>query len=426
MRTTAGVGFLEQLDFDYLAHLYHILGPQFSAETSLQEAQDSPIRGSMALLVWQDSIVFVGRLTRGHRSGPRRSIKLELVSKVEPPLPANQLRAALLSTQRRPLQRPGGSLSEKATQRVLDVLMRERPSLTDALSALLAESLPPERPDLRPLAEQRDAVATLLEIARFTPDAALSTDRSWLTGNRRTFLPSTHGITPLEDTMIEHDRGRFLGWEPEETDEIGVRSFTNGAGKELRILNVNRWATETALGCDLIYYNVQHHSYALLQYKRMTSESGEMRYRPDAHFDQQIARMRALDSDCMAQDGSQYRLSPTPSYLKICQLESMQLDKFSVVPGIYLAREQAEIHLNDRDARGDHGGRYFSFKNVQSYMTMSIFTDLLSLGLIGTSGASTEHIREIIDMSLTQRGAAVVGILNDRTMRRPGWKQPAQ
>ncbi|TCM41837.1 hypothetical protein EV648_111211 [Kribbella sp. VKM Ac-2568] len=314
----------------------------------------------------------------------------------------------------------------KATRRAIDILLMERPSLATVIDELVpnVERVSTDR-RLVSLAQQRDGVATLLDIAGFRPDQAIATDTSWLDDNRHTFLPSTTTSAALEDPMVEHDRGTFAGWAPEKSDKLGVSSFTNGNGKNLHIMNVNRWSIETALGVDLIYYHVQRRSFALLQYKRMTAEGGEWIYRPDEHFARQQKRMRSVDQACAAGDHDEFRLNYAPSFFKLCKLESLDVDSLSMIPGMYLTREQADNHLAGPNARGPRNGLYFSYENVKSYLTGSLFTDLVAHGLIGTSGGSSRLLREAIAASLNQRGTAVVGILDDERGRRPGWKEDA-
>jgi hypothetical protein len=225
--------------------------------------------------------------------------------------------------------------------------------------------------------------------------------------------------------MIEHDAGRFLGWSAGRTDTLAVRTYTNGHKKTLQIMNVNRWPIETALGADLIYYHVQRRSFVTVQYKRMITEGGSWLYRSDSHLEKQIHDMRKLDDACVAAGTDRYRFTAAPSFLKICRLESLHVDDLSLIPGMYLTREHAEKHLADTRSDGERGGKYFSFENVDPYLTNTMFTDLVAYGLVGTSGASTTAVQQAIDASLNRRGAAVLGILDDQSGRRPGWMEEA-
>lgn len=175
-----------------------------------------------------------------------------------------------------------------------------------------------------------------------------------------------------------------------------------------------------------MYYHLQHGNFVLLQYKRMSKEGENWLYRPDGQFDRQHARMTALDEECESQPMAQYRLAAAPCFFKMCQVDSLAVDSLSPVGGMYVANKQAAMHLRSRAALGERNGTSFSFENVSGYMTTTLFTDLVAHGLIGTSGASSDLVYRVLEQSLEQRGAAVLGVLDDRRGKRPGWREAVQ
>src|SRR4051794_19449352 len=60
-----------------------------------------------------------------------------------------------------------------------------------------------------------------------------------------------------------------------------------------------------------------------------------------------------------------------------------------------------------------------------SYMTNTMFTELVANGFLGTTGGATKILRKQLDASLDGLGSVVFGVLDDRSGRRPGWGEPA-
>lgn len=400
-------------------------GGRLDCTLSFQEARHRPIRGSLAFIAEREHITYVAALRPGKLvDAIRRACDLTSLVPV-PPMSIRRLEAQLLVSQRAPLLYPGGGLSEKASRVVLDWLRSNNLALSQLLDELLGTTdlgLPQQR--VVQLAQERDAVATLLSIAGLEPDTLFEEHEKDLT-SRSILLPTARASVPLEDPMVQHDTGTFMGWTPKDSDVLGEKIFTDGAGKTLHLLNVNRWRVETHLGPDLLYYHVQRGAFVLVQYKRMTQENTRWLYRPDDNLHEQLQAMATLDKACEKLGATEFRLLPTPSFVKICRLETLDIDSLSMVPGMYLARKQVEAHLGDADATGPRGGRHFSFDNTRDYLTNSMFTELVAHGFLGTSGASTELVQREIEASLLRGGGAVVGVVSDPRGQRPGWRKRA-
>ena len=248
------------------------------------------------------------------------------------------------------------------------------------------------------------------------PDGLLEDGEIATIGQRTTFLPEEQDRSPLEDPMIEHDANTFLGWAPTTADKLGVRTYTDGTGKTLQVMNVNRWSIESALGPDLLYYHVQRRSFVLVQYKRMTREGSHWRYRVDDGFHKQLVAMRELDEKCLKAGSDQrFRLLATPSFVKVCRLDNLDIDSLSMVSGMCMPREQVEAHLARQD-----GASLFDYDNITDYMTSTLFAELVAHGYLGSSGKASDLVKHEISRCLNRTGSLVVGALSDESGRRPG------
>ncbi len=186
-------------------------------------------------------------------------------------------------------------------------------------------------------------------------------------------------------------------------------------------MSVNRWAIETRLGPDLIYYHVQRRSFVLVQYKRMIREGSIWRYRVDDHFRDQLRVMRDLDERCrQAGDDGRFRLLSTPSFVKICRLDDLNIDSLSMVSGMCMPREQVEVYLAHPNSP-----QTFEYGIVRDYMTSTLFALLIANGYLGTGGASSDLVKQEIDNALNRRGSVLVGAFSDTSGQRPSWRSPS-
>ncbi|MEU3455320.1 hypothetical protein ABZ671_17240 [Micromonospora sp. NPDC006766] len=227
----------------------------------------------------------------------------------------SRLRAALRKDQRRPLERQG-KLTDKASRVVLEVLFAEEPELDPVIGSLFGiRDIDLPVPRKVALAEERDSFASLCAFTGapdlLPADGFLTEEEIGSISDRDSLLPSMPGITPREDPMVEHDANTFLGWTRQESDRLAVRKFTDGKGRTLEIMNVNRWPIETRLGTDLIYYHKQRRSFVLVQYKRMVPDGSSWRCRVDDHFRQQLDVMRTLDNKCRQEEPGSEAFSAT-------------------------------------------------------------------------------------------------------------------
>jgi hypothetical protein len=384
----------------------------------------SRIKARVVLVAYHGAISFIAAIDGETRADDIRwTFTLQAVTALDRPMELSRLNAALKASQRRPIDEQG-AFSELASRTVVDVLLdhqRDLGLLLDELFAVRHVDLPEERRVA--FAQERDGLASLFGFTGFPSllpeDGLLNENEAADLANRDSFLPQTQSGIPLEDPMIEHDANTFLGWAPTDSDKLAVRTYTDGAERTLQVMSVNRWSIETRLGTDLIYYHVQRRSFVLVQYKRMIREGGTWRCRVNDDFRSQLRAMRDLDERCRkVDDDGRFRLLRTPSFVKICRLDDLDIDSLSMVSGMCLPREQAEAHLARPDAP-----RAFDYDNVRDYMTSTLFATLVANGYLGTGGAASDFVKQEIDNALNRRRSVLVGKFSDPSGRRPSWRR---
>jgi hypothetical protein len=205
--------------------------------------------------------------------------------------------------------------------------------------------------------------------------------------------PFLHGMssTPaLEDHLIAYDVERFSDWVNVATDDVAWRAFAS-ARRRIFVMNAKRTPVERTLGVDVVYWNDQDKAFVLVQYKKMTREStGKSRsgstayrgiYRPDRNLLAELARMAAIDALCEQQPGD-FRLLPTPCWLKLCRFDVQVRDLAALVGGMYLARVHFEELITK--SAGRRGAKHLTYDHVE----------LVKDGWIGSRGAATGQIEQ--------------------------------
>jgi hypothetical protein len=381
------------------------------------------VRADVVLISYRNAVHFLAGVEDDSRADDIRwTFRLRSLTSLRRPLEMSRLQAMLRKDQRRPLESQG-ELTEKAGKVVLDVLLAENPELDSVIGSLFGiRDIDLPAPRKAALAEERETLASL---CAFTGAPDLLPTNGFLTEDeirgitdRESFLPAMPGISPREDPMVEHDANTFLGWTPQKSDRLAVRKFADGDGRTLEIMNVNRWPIETRVGTDLIYYHQQRGSFVLVQYKRMDPEGPALCCRVDDHFRKQLDVMRDLDSRCRQGELSgDYRMVPTPSFVKICQLDTLDVDSTSMISGMCMPREQVDKYLQRPDCP-----KYLDFHTIRDYLTSTLFAQLVALGCVGTCGSATTLVAREIEFSLQQRKSVSVGVFSDESGRRPSWR----
>lgn len=209
----------------------------------------------------------------------------------------------------------------------------------------------------------------------------------------------------------------MIGWLTDKTPHTSWHKFT-GFGQRLYVANANRDIAENVLGTDLIYFNATRQSIILVQYKRMDARKKGFYY-PDSDHNlaSELERMEAVDKYAAANTGTvhDFRLGPSPSWLKICQPQAIIPQTGDMIPGMYFSREHFQKLREDPRLQGPRGTR-FGYSNVPNYLDNTMFNRLVETGLIGTSGSSTELLHDQIMRSFEGHKALVVATLYGEEM----------
>ncbi|WP_328563258.1 hypothetical protein [Streptomyces coelicoflavus] len=220
----------------------------------------------------------------------------------------------------------------------------------------------------------------------------------------------------LEDHLIMHDTRVMHGWLSEETSHVAWRKFREH-GRTLLVANANRIPAEHALGCDIIFYNVTRHSLVLVQYKKLNAARGGFYY-PDSdrkNLTKELLRMRSLDRYAARYTGpaDEQRLDPSPSWIKLCHPRSVLPHTTEMIHGMYFSRRQFESLRDDARLKDGRGGAVrFGYKNVPTYLDNTLFTRLVETGQIGTTGTSTDLVRQQVIRSFRGQRNLVLATLS--------------
>jgi hypothetical protein len=273
------------------------------------------------------------------------------------------------------------------------------------------------RPGAEVVAQQRDAVGLALDVFDQTGKLRKATLQGWTAPEGEgltSFLDGLRGVRTIEDQLIARDASVFPGAEATRLTVVGA-VFSSG-GRKLEVFNVNRTAVEHALGVDLLYFHEAFDAWTMVQYKSMERPADAPEhsavYRPDARFDAELARMvafrRAIADRWQLADGkTAYRLSGDGFFFKLCSRVQLEVLSESLLPGMYLAREQVQAILADPSALGPKGGRLITFENAGRHLSNTLFAELLRDGWIGTRTVASAQIAQIVRDGL-DAGRAVV------------------
>jgi hypothetical protein len=311
----------------------------------------------------------------------------------------------------------GPAASDATARHLLAALRAEAPHLVtklDELIGLLGRQLPDSQArTIR--GHEKDGINTLLRASGHDHAAILR--QAGLISGDGPYLASL----PEEIRISTHDWLHFADWTGQDPDVnvpgariytspvVEARAFGEGPQK-LVIYNANNGVVENMSGVDLMYYNATDKSFIMVQYKDFAIEDSKKVIRPNARLDGQLKRMQQIDEQCNPSTNPiDIRLHHKPCFLKLCDPGDIGSDSVDMLKGMYLTREHFEVILNSREARGPRGGRVIGKMTPPRHLDNDTFTRLLGYGWIGSSGVSTDFVRQQVWDSLLQRGSVVIG-----------------
>lgn len=368
----------------------------------------------VALLIYGDRVKWVGQARGGHTITTfDRVVSVDQITEVDEVL-LSEL-AAVLPVRHRAVLDRRGIVPPAGGRALLDAFVELRPWTAEVIERLQQPQdlrLPRgRRGEL--LSQERDGLGLLLDIA----DVGRTVLRAWTPPPIGVpFLAGMPTTPVLEDHLIAHDIDRYSDWLSVPTDNVAWRAYQR-RGRRMFVMNANRTPVERTLGVDVVYWNEHDKAFVLVQYKKLTralkgtSRAGAHEYhdvfRPDRNLAAELERMTAIDTLCEQQAGD-FRLLPTPCWLKLCRFDAHISDPSALTKGMYLARSHFEELLNK--SAGPRGGKQLTYDNVPRHITNTMFTDLVKDGWLGSRGAATDQIKQLIRESLETRHAVMVGI----------------
>ncbi|MCE7081759.1 hypothetical protein [Streptomyces sp. ST2-7A] len=443
-------------EIDYLKFLEELhQSRRYDWEWTFTRRRDQWSKGRHLLLIasmdtygrfW---ITRVGKsVRRGGAKDQEQQVRVTHVRPLRRPLALDELLNGLTTVQRRHLLEEGHQT--KGTGEALRaLLLRFRPEATEAVKLIEGATEPWDfgnRRAAQEVALQRDATLAVTRMAGFQipwlaewdppaeelyddtvpplfldlvggsnhPDEPLEEPDPHL----RESSVRSDGLSnqpALEDHLVMNDTRSMLGWLSDETSHVAWREFREH-GRTLLVANANRTPAERLLGCDIIFYNVSRHSLVLVQYKKLDAARGGYYYpNSDRNLAKELVRMRSLDryAEMQAGPGDEQRLDPSPSWIKLCHPRSVLPHTTEMIHGMYFSRRQFESLRDDGRLKDGRGGAVrFGYKNVPGYLDNTFFTRLVETGQIGTTGTSTDLVRQQVIRSFRGRRNLVLAALS--------------
>lgn len=310
-----------------------------------------------------------------------------------------------------------GTMPEGTGKALIDALIKVRPNLREVIERIDGVNRQyPIRDSLagQTMAIQRDATIGAVRMAGMLGSVFAQWDRPSEPLADDAVAPTYLSRVPgaREDKQIDHDASTMIGWLTDKTPHTAWRKFTR-FGQQLYVANANREIPEETLGTDLIYFNATRQSIVLVQYKRMDATKNGFYY-PDSDHNlaSELERMEAVDKYVADNTGpdQDFRLDPSPSWLKICQPQAFIPQTADMIPGMYFTRAHFQRLRDDPRLQGPRGTR-FGYANAPCYLDNTMFNRLVETGLIGTTGSSTELLHDQIMLSFEGHKSLVVATL---------------
>ncbi len=266
------------------------------------------------------------------------------------------------------------------------------------------------------LAEQRDAVGMVLDLAGLDRSAMLKTVDAEKSEDADVFFDLLTNHPYQERSLIEHDEYWLQQLLSDTKREMQFQDSESGAKVKVRI--TDKEPLETALGVDLLIYQSLYNSLIFVQYKAMEKDAQDgWFYRPDAQLKLQLnamgaarkaMRKRAVNVPTL--EGQ--RLNDEPFYFKLCERRKPDAAEASLVQGLSMNAIHLEEFLEMPQAKsGPKEGVRIGYKNCHRYFNNTEFVTLAKGGWIGTTAAGSEFMKEVVTASFERKHAVVYALI---------------
>lgn len=193
----------------------------------------------------------------------------------------------------------------------------------------------------------------------------------------------------------------------------GENHFVAG-DKQLTVRFVDNTSIEHKLGVDLYYYNREHGSFVMVQYKRMLPSKdkrtqGIFEYEPDKNYVDELARMMQFqknhpsteDDDDMSTGN--YRLNSGVFYFKLCPSLSFTPYSAKLSNGMYIPLNYWNQLVCRKDVQSQRSGKEHRFQitipKVERSLSNTLFIELVKHGWIGSRVKTSISLDEVVKLS---------------------------
>ncbi|MCZ8221596.1 MAG: hypothetical protein O9337_19415 [Acidovorax sp.] len=295
-----------------------------------------------------------------------------------------------------------------------DLIRRLRPHLAERLDELntlrtsIRGAVPRDQHTTR-LSEERDAVGLALDIAGVDRKKIFRSVKRIETERATSILDIIDAQPIAERSIIESDCAAL---QLALSGEMASARFKDERQREVRIYVLDSTPLETATGVDLLLYQHQYRSFLLVQYKAMEYNQTEKTwtYRvTGSNVEVQLNAMERVRTMLPRSDPlklSDLRLCEDPFFFKFCERRALDPSDEGLSAGLTMTASSLQHFLGLPEARTGQS-LHVGYENCPRYLNNTEFVYLAKAGWLGSQGAATDAIAQI----LAAREQGRIGIL---------------
>jgi len=154
----------------------------------------------------------------------------------------------------------------------------------------------------------------------------------------------------LEDNLIPDELRRFDGFMEPEMYSASTALFPS-RDFQLTVFDVNRKTFENVLGVDLIYWDVTHDVFTMVQYKRFERQNdgsglvGRWAYHRKEDIAKQLAQMPKLTNHPTT--SHDWRMTQSPFWFKFVNGDAARTQDGRLLSGMYVPADYLRLAMED-------------------------------------------------------------------------------
>ena len=295
--------------------------------------------------------------------------------------------------------------------RLLDVLREHDEQIGPWLEELRRPQPTKTDLQLQSRAETRDAVDLASDIANVAVSNSAYVKQPDIRAATllESVLKSAHRAD-LEEDLLPEDLRRFDGLMNLKQASASVAHFRS-RDFQLTVFNVNKKPVDVILGVDLIYWDVTHDVFTLIQYKRLERQRdrpgvpGTWAYHRRGEITKQLRLMPDVKTNPTT--SLDWRMTQTPFWFKFVKGDAARHQDGILLRGMYVPADYLRLAIDDGSLQtGPKGGFRVDYENTR-YLDRASFIRLVRQGLVGTNRAQSADLHKVIE-DLTSFGRSVV------------------